>query len=126
VDKIAVATGAAKGIGRAIALRLARDGVDVAVVDMDLEGARQTASEIEAMGHSALPIRTDATKSSDVNEMVQTTLKEFGRIDILVNNAGGREGKERSALSSIERRGLESCRCAESQRGLQLLRNLGV
>ena len=96
MDKIAIVTGAGSGIGKAIALRLAKDGNDVVVADVDLEGARQTATGIEALGRRAQTLRTDVTKSGEVNEMVKAALKEFRRIDILVNNAGGSAGKRQA------------------------------
>jgi NAD(P)-dependent dehydrogenase (short-subunit alcohol dehydrogenase family) len=101
MDKIAIVTGAGSGIGKAIALRLAKDGNDVVVADVDLEGARQTATGIEALGRRAQTLRTDVTKSGEVNEMVKAALKEFRRIDILVNNAGGSAGKRQALFHQL-------------------------
>jgi 3-oxoacyl-[acyl-carrier protein] reductase len=88
--KVALVTGAGSqiGFGKAIALTLAREGCDVICNDIDLEGAEQTAAEVKALGRKAIAVKTDVTKSAEVNEMVKTALKQFGRIDILVNNAG--------------------------------------
>jgi meso-butanediol dehydrogenase/(S,S)-butanediol dehydrogenase/diacetyl reductase len=102
--KVAIVTGAGRklGIGRAIALRLAREGADVAVVDIcerfeefpdyglgTWEGLKSTADEVSALGVRGLPLKADVTDSKLVDEMVAQTLDAFGRIDILVNNAGG-------------------------------------
>ncbi len=102
--KVAIVTGAGRklGIGRAIALRLAREGADVAVADIcrefeefpdyglgKWEGLKSTAEEISALGVRGLPVKVDVTDSQAVDEMVAQTLDAFGRIDILVNNAGG-------------------------------------
>jgi 3-oxoacyl-[acyl-carrier protein] reductase len=86
--KIALVTGAAQGIGRDIALGLAADGADVAICDVNLEAAQQTAADIEARGRKSLAARTNVASSADVNAMVEEVVAKFGRIDILVNNAG--------------------------------------
>jgi 3-oxoacyl-[acyl-carrier protein] reductase len=88
--KVALVTGAGSpiGFGRAIALALAKEGCDVIVNDKDLEGVKQAASDIEALGRQALAYQADVTKSSEVNNMVKAGLDKFGKIDILVNNAG--------------------------------------
>ncbi len=105
--KVAIVTGAGRkaGIGRAIALRLARDGANVAVADIcrELEGfpgyglgmwegLKSTAEEVDALGVKGLPVRVDVTDAQMVDEMVAQTMEAFGRIDILVNNAGGAPG----------------------------------
>lgn len=87
-DKIAVVTGAGQGIGKAIALRLATAGADVAILDLNLTSAEEVANEIEDNGRQAIPIPTDVTYEDDVNAAMDKVLSEFGRIDILVNNAG--------------------------------------
>lgn len=86
--KAAIVTGAGQGIGRAIALRLARDGAAVAVADLNAETAAQVADEIARAGGRSLALRTDVTAAADRDRMVRATLDRFGRIDILVNNAG--------------------------------------
>jgi len=86
--KVAVVTGAARGIGRGIALRLASEGADVIVAEVDEAMAEATAREIEKKGRRALAVRCDVTKESDVQAVVARVLKEFSHIDILVNNAG--------------------------------------
>ncbi len=94
-SKVAIVTGASRGIGKAIAIGFAQEGVRVVVAARSEEERKElpgtiykTAEEIQNMGGSALPIRCDVTDEASVNEMVQKTVAEFGRIDILVNNAG--------------------------------------
>src|SRR5512143_896148 len=86
--KIALVTGAAQGIGRDIALGLAADGADVAICDVNLEAAQQTAGEIEAKGRKSLALKANVASSADVTAMIEQVVEKFGRIDILVNNAG--------------------------------------
>jgi len=93
--KVAIVTGGANGIGRAIAIGMARGGADVVVADLEMEPASGVVNEIKALCRKALAIKVDVAASQETNQMVQATLDEFGRIDILVNNAGGsgQEGK---------------------------------
>jgi len=87
--KVALVTGASRGIGRAIALKLAALGADVAVNYSGSEqAAEEVAANIEAMGRRAVRVRADVADPAQVEEMVGTVLDRFGRIDILVNNAG--------------------------------------
>ncbi len=106
--KVAIVTGVgrARGIGRGCALRLARDGADVVISDIcrkyegdlafynlgDWEQLQNVVREIEALGRRSLAFKVDVTKKDEIQEMVDGTLKEFGRIDILVNNAGSAVG----------------------------------
>ncbi len=87
-QKIAVVTGAGSGIGRATAIRLAREGACVGVLDIDLENANQTAAEIASMGAKAIAIQTDITKRDDVFAAAETIERLYGKIDIWVNCAG--------------------------------------
>ncbi|MCK4437032.1 3-oxoacyl-[acyl-carrier-protein] reductase [bacterium] len=87
-DKVAMVTGAAQGIGRAIALTLAREGANIVIVDINLEGAEATARELKSLGRKTLVFEADVSKSDQVNGMVEKTLDSFKRIDILINNAG--------------------------------------
>ena len=86
--KVALVTGAARGIGRAIALALAQEGADVVVVDVDLGRAQQVVQEIEGYGRKGRAISADVSDRKAVQRLVGETLSLFGRIDILVNNAG--------------------------------------
>jgi NAD(P)-dependent dehydrogenase (short-subunit alcohol dehydrogenase family) len=93
--KVAIVTGSSRGIGKAIAIGLAREGAKVVVAaraetdSQKLPGTiYKTADEIQALGGSALPIKCDVTDEPSVNDMVQKALDEFGHIDVLVNNAG--------------------------------------
>lgn len=88
-DKVAIVTGAARGIGRGIALELAREGANVAIVDINLDGAEKVADEIKALGRKAIAIKTDVTKFEGVKLMTKRVRDELGDVDILVNNAGG-------------------------------------
>lgn len=86
--KVAIVTGAARGIGEAIALTLAREGADVVVTDVDLEGAQRVAQEIEGLGRKAKAIQADVSQREAVQRLVSEAVSVFGQIDILVNNAG--------------------------------------
>jgi NAD(P)-dependent dehydrogenase (short-subunit alcohol dehydrogenase family) len=86
--KSAIVTGGGRGIGRAIARRLAQEGASVAVADADLATAAAVASEINASGGRAIGLKADITKQQDVDAMVSRTVAEFGEVDILVGNAG--------------------------------------
>ena len=86
--KNALVTGGGRGIGKAVALDLARNGANVAVCDINEETAGQTAEEAKSLGVSALTIKVDVTKGDDVAGMVSKAASEFKNIDILVNNAG--------------------------------------
>jgi 3-oxoacyl-[acyl-carrier protein] reductase len=86
--KVALVTGGSRGIGRAIALRLAAEGADVAVCARNVEAAEGVAAEVAALGVKSLALRADVSDSAQVKEMVKATLEGLGGLDILVNNAG--------------------------------------
>ena len=88
IDKVSLVTGAGKGIGRSIALTLAKEGSCVVVNDINLDEANAIAKEIIAGGSKAISIKADVSQSKEVNLMVKEAIKNFGRIDILVNNVG--------------------------------------
>jgi NAD(P)-dependent dehydrogenase (short-subunit alcohol dehydrogenase family) len=85
---VALVTGAARGLGRAISLALAHAGADVALGLRDMTTGSELAKEIEATGRRALPLQMDMTKLDEVPRAVDDTIAHFGRLDILVNNAG--------------------------------------
>ncbi len=87
-EKVAIVTGAARGIGREIALELAGCGADVAVVDIKAELAGETVALVEELGRKALAYGCNVADSGEVSATVETILNDFTKIDILVNNAG--------------------------------------
>lgn len=90
--RVAVVTGGAQGIGRAICLALAESGARVVVADLDESAAGRLAAEISAEGTEALAVRADVTDARQVEDMVGRTVDMFGTVDILINNAGGASG----------------------------------
>jgi len=88
--RVALVTGARRGLGKAIALRLAQSGADVVVNDIvaGAEEAEATAEEIRALGRKALVVSADVCVADEVNAMIDKIIAEFGQLDILVNNAG--------------------------------------
>ncbi len=116
--KVALVTGAGgrHGIGRAIATRLAQEGADVVVTDVrqsleairaedrqdGWEGLPSVVGELEAMGRRSLGLFSDVSDGAQVQDMVNQTLDQFGKIDILVNNAGSRPGRDRVLVVDLE------------------------
>ena len=87
--KVALVTGAARGIGKAIALKFASEGADVAFTDLVInEAAEETVKEIEAFGHKVKAYASNAADFAQTQEVVDQIMADFGHIDILVNNAG--------------------------------------
>ena len=87
--KTALVTGAARGLGRSIALALAHAGADVALGLRDADGAADLVAEIEAMGRRAMPLQMDVLKLDEAYAAIDRMIAELGGIDILVNNVGG-------------------------------------
>jgi 3-oxoacyl-[acyl-carrier protein] reductase len=87
-DKVALITGGARGIGRAIAMAFAREGADIVIADVNQEEAEKTAGEIAALGRKSLAIQLDVTDYQKAEEAVNKILDKLGKVDILVNNAG--------------------------------------
>ncbi len=86
--KVAVVTGAASGMGKSIALLYAKEGAKVVATDINFDGVKETVSEIEAAGGTALALKTDVSKEEDIQKMIDTAVEKYGTLDILVNNAG--------------------------------------
>ena len=86
--KVAIVTGASRGIGRSIALSLAAEGARIVAVDMVPEGVEALAAEIKAMAGEAIAVQGNVTVAADAERMIDTAVAAFGRVDILVNNAG--------------------------------------
>lgn len=87
-DKVAIVTGGARGIGKAIADKMAEEGANVVVVDKNPDSLKDTVEGIRNKGGRATAVIGDMTKAEDINQMVQATIEQFGKIDILVNNVG--------------------------------------
>ena len=87
-EKVAVVTGASRGLGQYFSRALARSGADIVLTSRTVESLAQTRAEVEAMGRRALPCMLDTRRIETIQPMVDRALREFGRIDILVNNAG--------------------------------------
>jgi NAD(P)-dependent dehydrogenase (short-subunit alcohol dehydrogenase family) len=87
--KAAIVTGGGSGIGRAIAVRLAREGAAVVIADLNGESAEGVSSEVASRGMRSMALQADATREDDVERTVRRTIEAYGTIDILVNNAGG-------------------------------------
>lgn len=109
--KLAIVTGAGRGLGRAMAARLAAAGADIVAAARTVEQLEETAAEVRKLGRKCLIVPTDVARSEDVNAMVAAAVKEFGKVDVLINNAGAGEdsfGKSIDQISDEEwRRGLD-------------------
>jgi len=86
--KVAVVTGGAQGIGRAIALGLGREGAKVVIADLQADKAKGVAAELEALGSEALAVEVNVASESSVKQLASETFNRFGRVDVLVNDAG--------------------------------------
>lgn len=86
--QVAVVTGGARGIGKAIADALARKGVNLVIADISLEQAKDTSAELEKLGVKTMPVKLDVSKADEVSKIFEDISKEFGKINILINNAG--------------------------------------
>jgi 7-alpha-hydroxysteroid dehydrogenase len=100
-DRVAIVTGAGKGIGRGIAIAFAEAGADIVCAARTEADIEDTAAAVRGCGRRALAVRTDVLETADLDHLVAATLENFGRIDILVNNAGGTG--PRAALETSER-----------------------
>jgi 3-oxoacyl-[acyl-carrier protein] reductase len=93
-NKVAIVTGAGRGIGRAIALRLAQEGAILIICDIEEESIKAVCQELTDLGKQGLPFTCDVSNENDVQAMVETIINKYGKIDILVNNAGISPKKE--------------------------------
>ena len=129
-NKIALVTGASKGVGKGIALELARQGCDVAVnFNSDRAGAEATVAEIAAIGRKAIAVRGDVGYSDQVDRMFAETVAAFGQLDILVNNAGVQTWKalldlEEEEWDRVIRTNLKGCFLC-TQRAARLMKDRG-
>jgi 3-oxoacyl-[acyl-carrier protein] reductase len=100
--KVAIITGAGKGLGREFAIALAKEGAKIAVVTRaDIEGLKETVKAIEAIGGEAFYSKVDVTSSSDCDRMVKETVEHYGRVDILINNAAYYFGVTRTSFEDV-------------------------
>ncbi|HYA35952.1 MAG TPA: SDR family NAD(P)-dependent oxidoreductase [Candidatus Binataceae bacterium] len=110
--KIALITGAGRGLGRAMAVKFAEVGADIVAASRTRSQLEETAEAVGKTGRKCLIVPTDVTRSDQVNAMAEAALKEFGRIDILVNNAGGGDESASKRIDQITdnewRRGLDT------------------
>jgi 3-oxoacyl-[acyl-carrier protein] reductase len=87
-DKVAVVTGSARGLGKAMVLKMIAEGAKIVITDINYEACLAVKAEIENAGGTAIAVKCDVTKREEVAALVQQTLQNFGKLDILVNNAG--------------------------------------
>ena len=87
-NRIAFVTGAARGMGKSICMKMAGYGADIIAVDIDAAGVEQTAAEVRKLGRQALAFKMDVRNKQEIDDVVAQAVKEFGKIDILCNNAG--------------------------------------
>ena len=129
--KVAVVTGAGRGIGKAIATRLAEEGARVVVNDVDLAFAENVAEKLKMMGRETLAIKADVSNWQEVEQMFEQAGQRFGRVDILVNNAGIRRDipfhkmveKEWDSVIAIQLKG--SFNCARAAQKYMVRQNYG-
>lgn len=88
LNKVAIITGSAAGIGKAIATRYAEEGAKVVIADFNEEMLKETVNELTAAGHTAIGVSVNVAAEKDIEKMIEETVQAFGQVDILVNNAG--------------------------------------
>lgn len=105
--KVAIVTGGANGIGKATAIILAKHGANISIGDFNIEDAKKTAKEIEALGVKAIAVSCNVLKDEELVNLVDTTVKELGGVHVLINNAGGggggRENPFKCTVEDIKR-----------------------
>lgn len=99
-DRVAIVTGSGRGIGKGTALRLAKEGADLIIIDLNKSNADSTANEIKAMGRKAISIVADVSSAREVDRIKKISFENFGKVDFLVNNAG--ISRYKSILDSTE------------------------
>jgi len=131
LDKVAVITGAGRGIGKAIALKFSEEGAKVIVSDIELSYANGVAEKLKEIGREALAIKADVSQQQEVKLMFKQIERQFGRVDILVNNAGIRRdipfhkmsGEEWDSVIAVQLRG--SFNCAQAAQRYMVRQNYG-
>lgn len=101
-DRIAIVTGSGSGIGEGIALGFAEAGAHIVLTELDEKKAEATAQKIRALGRKAIPVAVNVLEGAQVQQMVERTLAEFGKIDILVNNVGGTRATGGSLITDMK------------------------
>ena len=130
-NKVALVTGAGKGIGRAIALRFSDEGAKVVVSDIEPSLAKSLAGQLENQGKESLAVKADVSDPDDVREMFEKAVEAFGRVDILVNNAGIRRDepfpdmpeKQWDDVMAVQLKG--SFNCTRAAQKTMILRGYG-
>lgn len=122
--KIALVTGAGQGIGRGIALRLAKDDADIAVIDVNEEKMHAVADEVKALGRKATTFKANVSKRGDVYAAIDHAEKELGGFDIIVNNAGIAQIKSVSEVMSSLSQSLGYAERAEVESRQRALRGI--
>ena len=87
-EKVAIVTGAGRGIGKTIAEKLAKEGAKVVVADIDSDNVRKTSDELNEQSETCIAVTVDVTNTSSINSMIAKATEIYGKVDILVNNAG--------------------------------------
>jgi NAD(P)-dependent dehydrogenase (short-subunit alcohol dehydrogenase family) len=93
-DRVAIVTGGGKGIGEEICLGLSREGAKIVIAEIDIENSQKVIKKIQNNGSEAIVVKTNVSDENSINNMVDETIKHFGKIDILINNAGIRHIKK--------------------------------
>lgn len=93
-DKVAIVTGAAKGLGHAIAVRLAEEGARLVLGDIDVENLEATAAKVQGLGAEVATIVADLTEEENAERLIATAIERFGQVDVLVNNMGGSRNRK--------------------------------
>ena len=123
--KVAIVTGSGSGMGRAMILLMAREGAVVVVNDVNVEAMQGVVSEVKKDGGRAIGIKADVTVKSEIQDLAEAVVKEFGKIDLLVNNAGITRHKaffemsneDWDAVMAVDLKGVFNCKSGQSYNG---------